>query len=105
MIQASVYLSPLGDFSLLPRLAPLCQESPGDVMISSTAHALEGPEDLPGETQQSLVPAVLEATRSLGQAAARVGQLDWGGGAWGEGGEQGRGCGQCYFERLAEQHP
>lgn len=52
-----------------------------------------------------LVPAVLEATRSLGQAAARVGQLDWGGGAWGEGGEQGRGCGQCYFERLAEQHP
>lgn len=54
MIQASVCLSPLGDFSLPPRLAPLCQESPGDVMISSTAHALEGPEDLPGETQQSL---------------------------------------------------
>lgn len=50
-----------------------------------------------------LVPAVLQASASLRLALARAGQL-WTGGAGGEGGEQGRGCCQCYFELLTEQH-
>lgn len=49
------------------------------------------------------MPAVSQAARSLPLALARAGQLRTGG-AWGEGGEQGRGCGQCYFELLTEQH-
>lgn len=49
------------------------------------------------------MPAVFQATHSLPLALARAGQLRTGG-AWGEGGEQGRGCGQCYFELLTEQH-
>ena len=55
-----------------------------------------------------LVPAVLVAGHSVlptddNKQPARVGQLRTGG-AWREGGEQGRGCSQCYFEKLTEQH-
>ena len=46
--------SPTGDFSLQPQLAPICQESLGDVKISNTAHAPIGPDDLPGKTQQAV---------------------------------------------------
>lgn len=41
---------------------------------------------------------------SLSAAGSGQGWAAPTGGAWGEGGEQGRGCGQCYFELLTEQH-
>lgn len=73
------FWSPTGDFSLQPRLAPMCQEGPGDVKISDTAHALEGPDDLPGKTHQSLESRGRRPTSSWpvwwGEAALGFGPL------------------------------
>ncbi|EQB78407.1 hypothetical protein CB1_000765096 [Camelus ferus] len=49
-------------------------------------------------------PLILMAVcEALVKHSEWVGQLQMGG-AWGEGGEQGGGCCQCYFEPLTEQH-
>ena len=53
----------------------MCQEGPGDVKISDTAQAPEGPDDLLGKTHQSL--------ESRGRRPTSSWPVWWGGGGAG----------------------